>query len=79
LLFYVIPSLRELFDDDFEGEEVELEILDPGMEEDEPIDIPQDGGALIVCQGCELDNKCYPLGYRKSAEIKYGFHVNHGI
>jgi len=50
--------------------DVELEILDPSLEENEPINIPQDsGGTLVVCNGCELEGKCYPISYRKSGDF----------
>jgi hypothetical protein len=32
------------------------------------VDIPEDN-ETYVCQGCELEEKCYPLGYRKSGEF----------
>ncbi len=32
------------------------------IQKPEERNIPRD---LIVCSGCELDNKCYPFGYRK--------------
>lgn len=38
---------------------------------EEPVEIPEDDeGKMIdyVCQGCELDNKCYPFGYRKDGK-----------
>ena len=39
--------------------------------DNEPVEIPEndeENKITYICQGCELDNKCYPLGYRKSGE-----------
>ncbi len=45
--------------------EGETEIISP-TEETEPIEIPEETTEIVyLCNGCELDNKCYPFGYRK--------------
>ncbi len=36
----------------------------PEGEEEEPEEIPEDK-ILYKCNGCELEGKCYPMGYRK--------------
>lgn len=35
-----------------------------------PLDVPEDdgGGNIYGCNGCQLNEICYPLGYRKSGE-----------
>jgi len=39
-----------------------------GCGEDEEVeDIPEERG-FYSCSGCEADEKCYPIGYRKSGE-----------
>jgi len=38
---------------------------------EEPIEIPKDdeeNKVIYVCSGCELNNKCYPFGYRKEGK-----------
>jgi len=37
-------------------------------EEEGPINIPEEEGVFYDCNGCELDNKCYPMGYRRSGK-----------
>ena len=53
-----------------EGEDTE-EVCGIGTcipEEDEEVeDIPEDRG-LYACSGCELEGKCYPMGYRKAGQ-----------
>ena len=46
--------------------EVDLEKIKPN-EETGPINIPKK--EKIVCDGCSREDKCYPLGYRKSGEF----------
>ena len=48
------------------GECIDTAIIEP--EKDELINIPQENNIYYLCKGCKLDNKCYPLGYRKSGE-----------
>ena len=39
------------------------------IESEEPVEIPENDfetKTIYKCSGCELDKKCYPLGYRKS-------------
>jgi predicted transcriptional regulator len=40
-------------------------------EETGPVDLPEETEEDVVtlCQGCELDSKCYPIGYRKGGEF----------
>ncbi len=37
-------------------------------EEEEPVDIP-DEKVFYKCSGCELGDKCYPMGYRKAGQF----------
>ncbi len=53
-------------------ESIDLKLIFSGEEkpsilpgEDEPQDVLNED---YFCQGCELDSKCYPLGYRKSGK-----------
>ncbi|MBU1245405.1 MAG: hypothetical protein ABIJ20_02835 [Nanoarchaeota archaeon] len=37
--------------------------------EEEPVELPEDideEEEILICQGCPLNKKCYPFGYRKS-------------
>lgn len=45
------------------------EIIYP-IDEEEPIEIPD--ADTFICSGCDLDDLCYPLGYRKSGEYCSG-------
>lgn len=46
--------------------EEEVEEIKPN-DETGPIDIPDKEN--VVCDGCTIENSCYPLGYRKSGEF----------
>jgi len=39
-------------------------------EDEEPLEVPEDieEGLVYVCHGCILEEKCYPLGYRKESQ-----------
>lgn len=48
-------------------EEENLEIIEP--DEEKPADIPQEEEKKFFCNGCELEDKCYPFGYRKNKQF----------
>lgn len=73
-------TIEEINEKIKEDEEEEPEAPSHLIPDEDPAEIPEDGieedgedeteeeEAVVFCSGCSLDEKCYPLGYRKGGE-----------